>query len=233
MKTKIRNDGTNIDKLLNNYGIIRNAAKATAIAAVILAIILTCGCTGNGGGSDKPVSPEIEQNIKDLYSADDAVRKTAVNNLILAGDEAIVPLTKVFSSGDKTASMNAAVALYTIGESSIDPLIDVLNTGSQTEREWAANTLCLFEARAVPSLINVVKTGSKQGQEIAEIAIIKIGEPALPFLELEANRGSPVTADKMNSLIYSIRATEGLQQRLSAEGNATVPADAAPTAATA
>jgi hypothetical protein len=121
--------------------------------------------------------------------------------------------------------MNAAVALYSIGESSIDPLINVLNTGSQTEREWAANTLCLFEARAVPSLINVVKTGSKQGQEIAEIAIIKIGEPALPFLELEANRGTPVTADKMRSLIYSIRATEGLQQRLS-EGNTTTPADA-------
>ena len=229
MKTKIRNDGTDTGKylkLINNGGIIRNAAKATVIAAVILAVILSCGCTGNGGGNDKPVNPEIEQNIKDLYSTDDAVRKAAVNNLILAGNEAIVPLTKVFSSGDKTASMNAAVALYSIGESSIDPLINVLNTGSQTEREWAANTLCLFEARAVPSLINVVKTGSKQGQEIAEIAIIKIGEPALPFLELEANRGTPVTADKMRSLIYSIRATEGLQQRLSAEGNTTTPTDA-------
>lgn len=225
MKTKIRDDGTDIGKFLNNGGTVRNAAKAAVIAAVIFAVILTCGCTGNGGGNDKPVNPEIEQSINDLYSADDAVRKAAVNKLILAGDEAIVPLTKVFSSGDKTASMNAAVALYSIGESSIDPLINVLNTGSQTEREWAANTLCLFEARAVPSLINVVKTGSKQGQEIAEIAIIKIGEPALPFLELEANRGTPVTADKMRSLIYSIRATEGLQQRLS-EGNTTTPTDA-------
>ncbi|MBR6447615.1 MAG: hypothetical protein IKS74_03985 [Methanomicrobium sp.] len=234
MKTKLRNDDTNntkgttftnntnvknTGKFLNKCGIIRNTAKAVMIAAVIFAIIFTCGCTGNSG-NDTPAHPAVEKEITALYSNNPDEQKAAVNNLVRMGNEAIIPLTKVFASGDSEASKYAAVALYTIGESSIDPLINVLNTGSQTEREWAANTLCLFEARAVPSLINVVKTGSKPAQDAAEIAIIRIGEPAIPFLELEANRGTPVTADKMRTLIYSIRATDNLQHRLAEEGNA-------------
>ncbi len=210
------------DKSKNNGKFRNNITQAVMIAAVVLAVILTCGCTGNTGSSNSPANTAVDQNITVLYSNDAEEQKNAVANLVLMGDESIIPLTKVFSSGNNAASMNAAVALYYIGDSSIEPLINLLNTGTQNEREWAVNTLCLFENRAVPSLIDTIKTGSKTAQESAEIAIIKIGEPAIPFLELEYYSGKDSKyADVMQSLITSIRATDRLQQRLSEEGNNT------------
>lgn len=188
--------------------------RFTAIFCVIVLALFVClsGCTGT-----EDANTPISENISSLFSGTSDDKKKATENLIAEGEPAVIPLTKVFSKGDQTASTWAAVALLYIGEPSVDPLIRLLSSGDDEETKWAGNTLSAFGTTAVPALIEEVKTGTKNSKELAAIALIKIGEPAVPLLQYELNLGDNKYSDEFSSIIQSIYATKGLQERIENE----------------
>ena len=181
------------------------------ISVIILFItgllVFATGCIGD-------TEPEIQGYIGDLYSEDNETVKAAVAHLSGKGDAAVKPLIGVFSSGNQKASGYAAVTLVYIGDPSIDPLIEALGSNDENTREWSSNVLVFGGQAAVTELIDTVNSGSATAKNMAAITLIKIGEPALPLLNLELNTNPDADLPEISAIIQSIHATENLQEKL-------------------
>ena len=188
------------------------------ITCAFLMALFICfsGCTGTEGSEN----PLISENISVLFSDSVSDQKAAVENLIKTGEPSVIPLTKVFSKGDQTASTWAAVALRYIGQPSVDPLIELLSSGNEYENDWAVNTLASLGTTAVPALIEEAETGNAVSKESAAIALIKIGDDAIPLLQFELNVGDEKYSADISSIIQSIYATKKYQDRISGNSSA-------------
>jgi HEAT repeat protein len=189
--------------------------RISVLLSLLLIISLFAGCTGESSGDF-----EISGYIDSLKSGTQEEKKKAAEALAEKGEAAIPQLSAVLTSEDKQSATWAAVALIRMGETSVEPMIGLLSSGDENQREWAANILACIGEPAYQPLIAVINTGNQEEIEGASLALIKIGGPVLPLLSLELNTNPDANLAEIDSVIRSIYATAGLQERLS---NTTAP----------
>ncbi|UUX91452.1 HEAT repeat domain-containing protein [Methanoplanus endosymbiosus] len=181
----------------------------SVLLSLLLIISLFAGCTGESSGD-----AEISGYIDSLKSGTQEEKKEAAEALAETGTPAIPQLSAMLSSEDKQSATWAAVALCQMGEISVEPMIRLLSSDDKNQREWASNILACIGEPAYQPLIDALNTGDQEETEGASLALIKIGGPVLPLLSLELNTNPDSNLAEIDSVIRSIYATAGLQERL-------------------
>jgi len=187
--------------------------RISALLSLLLILSHFAGCTGDNNGDS-----EISAHIDSLKSGTQEEKKKAAEALAETGTPAITQLSAMLTSNDKQSATWAAVALCRMGEVSVGPMIKLLASGDENQREWASNILACIGEPAYQPLIDTLNTGNQEEIEGASLALIKIGGPVLPLLSLELNTNPDANLAEIDSVIRSIYATAGLQERL---GNTT------------
>ncbi len=185
------------------------ALKAGALISLLLLAACICGCTEDAAGG-AGTGGMIDQQIQALSSDDSDTELAAITALIQTGEPAVQPIIDSFAAGDNKTRIYGAFILQEIGEPAIPPLIDALDSEDKDTRSICATTLVGISAPAVPYLLDALERGDSDTQKIKEV-LIRIGDPAIPALQIAALSPNPTFAAEADALIKSIYFSGKLQ----------------------
>ncbi|MDE4908313.1 hypothetical protein L0665_06780 [Methanogenium marinum] len=177
------------------------ALKVGVLILLLLAACI-CGCTDSTGGG-AGTNSVIDQQIQALSSDDSDTELAAITALIQTGEPAVQPIIDSFAVSDNKTRIYGAFILQEIGDPAIPSLVAALNSENKDTRSICATTLVGMGASAVPYLLDALERGDSDTQKVKEV-IIRIGDPAIPALQIAALSQNPTFAAEADALIKSI-----------------------------
>lgn len=135
------------------------------------------------GFTSTVASQSPDQALQDLNSPDADLRRQASERLIEAGSASVAPLIDLLQNGNSSVRKEAALILGAIGDTrAVKPLVNSLKDNNSDVRWAAIWSLVQIGSAAVAELIQSFDNGGPGADAGAEIALSKIGAPAVPQL---------------------------------------------------